>query len=408
MSPLMVDKLGTIVPEITLGTGAVVCLMLGLAKHWLLRRIVPAIAALTLIIAALLVGDDATAGAGLASSSFVRLAILLVGLLLLMVTAAVPGQLRMTQRAEDRDLQGRSFEPGDVVSGEFFAFFLFSLTGAMLCASANDLVWLFLALELTSLPTYVLVATTRDRVDAQESGVKYFFLGALAAAVFLYGFSLIYGATGTTVFLAADGAPSIASYVTDCDDRGVPVSPLFVTGVVLALVGMAFKIAAFPMHAYAADVYQGAALPVTAMLAFVPKTAGFVAMIVLLVAVGWPLPDPVLWLLVIMAAVTMTVGNVMGLLQRSLKRLMAYSSIAHSGYMLVGVAAGPNLAAKSSDALGQGLAAVLFYLVAYGLATVGVFAVLGSLRGRGDEADTFDDLAGLSTRHPVLSAVLLL
>ena len=268
----------------------------------------------------------------------------------------------------------------------------------MLCAGAEDLVWLFLSLELTSLPTYVLVATARNRVAAQESGVKYFFLGAMAAAVFLYGFTLIYGATGATRF--AD----IQQYVIV---NGA--SELMTLGIALSLIGVAFKIAAVPMHFYAADVYQGATLPVTAFLAFVPKTAGIVSIVLLLGLIGWPLSAPIMWLIWIMAALTMTVGNVMGLMQSSVKRVLAYSSIAHSGYMLVGLIGnyGHN-SASGSWAIGNGAAAVLFYLPAYGLATLAAFAVLGCLERAGEEADSFDDLAGLSARSPGLAIVMLL
>jgi len=290
---------------------------------------------------------------------------------------------------------------------------LFSLTGVMLCAGASDLVWLFLALELTSLPTYIMVATSREKAFAQEAAVKYFFLGALSAAVFLYGFALIYGATGLTEF------DQISAYV---HTNGV--SPLMLTGVVLAVVGVCFKIAAVPMHFYTADVYEGAATPVSAFLAFVPKAAGFAALIALLGLVGWDhgsgkyhaeLPDVLIYLIAGIAAVTMTVGNVLGLVQTRLKRVLAYSSIAHSGYMLVGLLAGPALAMKLQGAsasanfsLSNGVAAVLFYLVAYGLSTVGTFAVLGCLtRPDGEEVQTYDDLSGLRYRHPWQAGVLL-
>ena len=409
---VLLEKLPQLWPEITMVIGACLCMLIGLSRRQAVRDKAALIAALTLITAGLFVWYGPTSsGAGPAGfdSNFIKLAALVIGFLLLMVAASLPGQLPMTRDAEQTASgdRGGTFEPGNVMRGEFFAFFLFSLTGVMLCAGANDLVWLFLALELTSLPTYVLVAISRDHVDAHEAAVKYFFLGALATAVFLYGFALIYGMTGTTILYSADlSTASIAGYISNQIAAQNTLPPLLTIGLLLSLVGIAFKIAAVPMHFYAADVYQGAATPVTAFLAFVPKTAGFISIITLLGLVGWPLPTEVFWLLWIMAALTMTVGNVLGLLQTNVKRVLAYSSIAHTGYILVGVLVGPG--APDEQSIGKGLAAVLFYLVAYGLATVGSFAVLGCLRRDGDEAQEYDDIAGLSSREPILAAVMLI
>jgi NADH-quinone oxidoreductase subunit N len=397
MNPMLV-KLATLGPEIALLAAACLCLMFGLAKGVAARKAPAWIAAVGLVLAGglVLTGHGGTA----AMTVYVKLAVAGVGLLLLMVAAALPEQWRQLQQAEAKP----KFEPADVHRGEFFAFFLFSLTGVMLTAGADDLVWLFLALELTSLPTYVMVATAKERLNAQESAVKYFFLGAMAAAIFLYGFTLMYGATGFTTL--AD-IRAVALHQLAHDQH---LSPLLLMGIVLSVVGIAFKIAAVPMHFYAADVYEGAATPVTTMLAFVPKTAGFVALILILSVVGWPLPAPLAILLWVLAALTMTVGNVLGLLQSNVKRVLAYSSIAQSGYILVGLLAGPGAHDPTAAGVltGGGLAAVLFYLVAYGLATIAAFAVLGCLTVRGEEAATFDDLAGLSKRHPTLAATMLL
>ena len=313
---------------------------------------------------------------GEAAANCIKMAVCAVGVVLLFVAEGVPEQLRLTRSIESGDAP---FDPALVIRGEFYAFFLFSLTGVMLVAGATDLVWLFLALELVSLPTYVMVSTASDRVEAQEAGVKYFFLGAMAAAVFLYGFTLIYGATGSTE-LRLHHAHRAASQVLSRPRR----SPLLITGIVLAITGIAFKIAAVPMHFYVADVYQGAPTPVTAFLAFVPKTAGFVALMLILNLFPGDLPPAIRWLIWVMAALTMTVGNVLGLLQSNVKRVLAYSSVAHSGYMLVGLLA---LRPMSENAIGNGHAAVLFYLIAYGLSTVGAFAVLGCLQARGEEVE---------------------
>lgn len=384
---LMTEKLAGLWPEIAMLVGACATTAVGLASSPGVRRLAAPVAGLALIAA----GGLSLLGASSAMACYVKIAVVGVGLLLLMVAAAVPSRILSDQRV---DAAPRSaFDAGLVMRGEFFGFFLLSLTGVMLVSGATDLVWLFLALELTSLPTYVMVATARDRTQASEAAVKYFFLGALAAAVFLYGFTLIYGATGST------NLGAITRIATEQVSHG-GISPLLVTGIVLAIVGIAFKIAAVPMHFYVADVYQGAATPVTAFLAFVPKLAGFVALILILNLTRGHTPQAVTWLLWAMAALTMTFGNVLGLLQTNVKRVLAYSSIAHSGYMLMG------LLAMGGHRSGE--AAILFYIVGYALATLGAFAVLGCLETDGDESQDYSHLAGLARRSPALAATMLL
>ena len=283
----------------------------------------------------------------------------------------------------------------------------------MLTAGATDLVWLFLALELTSLPTYVMIAITRDRTVAHEAAVKYFFLGALSAAMFLYGFALIYGATGFTEFGPIRDAISVSAETGLSDP-----SPLMLLGVVLAVLGLCFKVAAVPMHVYTADVYQGAATPVTAFLAVVPKVAGFAALLLVLDLLGLGrLPEPVLYLLGAIGVLTMTVGNVLAFIQTNLKRVMAYSSVANSGYMMLGLMVGLG---EPGNAMGNGPAAVLYYLLAYGMGSVGAFAVIAALTAQRQPDDPaydvatgvaddleYEDLAGLWWRSPVLGGVLL-
>jgi NADH-quinone oxidoreductase subunit N len=412
------EKLQHLWPEITMMIGACLCLIAGLSSKAAVRKATPGVAIATLVVSSIVllsVGTvDKTHFMGLGVySAYLKFAVLAMGVLLMFVATGTVDGLKQITNAEARE--GKAFEPGDDYKAEFFAFMLFSLTGVMMTAGASELVWLFLALELSSLPTYVMIATSRDRNGglAQESAIKYFFLGALSVAIFLYGFTLIYGATGVTEF------KEIAAYVS-----ANGASPMMVLGVMLAVVGVCFKIAAVPMHFYTADVYQGAATPVTAFLAFVPKAAGVIALIALL---GLPLsdahgtsglpslPEPIVYLVAIIAALTMTVGNVLGLVQKNLKRVLAYSSIAHSGYMLVGILVGPILAMSLMEAnpdadtsLSNGTAAVLFYLIAYGLSTIGAFAVIGCLtRKDGGDVETYDDLAGLRTRHPFQAGVLL-
>ncbi|MCC7409218.1 MAG: NADH-quinone oxidoreductase subunit N [Phycisphaeraceae bacterium] len=392
---MMGQKLALLGPEITLAVGACVCLLLGLSRSLGARRLTPWLAALSIAAAGLFVRPG-PAGAYVPPylGVYVKFAVLGLGLLLLLLAAGLPRGWSLT----DDEVDGRAFNPGLSMRGEFFGFGLLSLAGTMLVAGAGDLVWLFLALELSSLPTYVMIAISRQSAAALEASVKYFALSALSVAVFLLGFTLIYGVTGQTEFAA------IAKTI-----GGMGSMPLLlVLGLVLSVVGLGYKIAAAPMHFYAADVYQGAASPVTAFLAVVPKTAGFVALLLLLPLVE-PMPASVRWLVWAMAAASMTLGNVLGLLQTSVKRMLAYSSIAHSGYMLMGLlvsrASGPT--AGDISALGSGGGAILFYLVGYGLATVGAFAVIGLLERQGQEADRYEDFAGLARKRPVLAGVLL-
>ena len=281
--------------------------------------------------------------------------------------------------------------------GEYFAMMLVSLAGVSMMAKVDNLIWLFIALELVSIPTYIMVATGRGNSDSQEAGIKYFFLGSLAAAIYLFGFSYLYGFSGSTDFtkIAATFAAT-------------PQLPyIAIIGLLLVVIGIAYKIAAVPLHYYAPDVYQGAATPVTAFLSFAPKAAGFIALVLVFNLTGWKLshgaaravPD----LLMVMAVLSMTIGNVLALLQRNIKRMLAYSSISHTGYMLVGLAVGPLLISRSMT---NGISAMLFYLGAYSVMTVGAFAVLVYLQGKLDAAEEIDDIAGVASRHPLAAACM--
>ena len=413
--PTIADKLAGLWPEIVMLLGAAACLAAGLSARAGLRRITPWIAGGAMAVAWLLTlwtGVDAAHPLGLGGMvTYMKCLILALGIVLLLVCAGVPEALKQTRAAEGDG--GRAFDPGLSIRGEFYCFFLLSITGVMLTAGATDLVWLFLALELTSLPTYVMIAITRDRTIAHEAAVKYFFLGAMSAAMFLYGFALIYGATGFTEFGPIRGAIAVSAETGLSDP-----SPLMLLGVVLAVLGLCFKVAAVPMHVYTADVYQGAATPVTAFLAVVPKAAGFAALILVLHLLGLDrLPEPVLYLLGAIGVLTMTVGNVLAFIQTNLKRVMAYSSVANSGYMMLGLMAGLGV---PGNAMGNGPAAVLFFLLVYGFGSIGAFAVISALAaqrspdapankaasGVADDLE-YDDLAGLWWRSPVLGGVML-
>lgn len=287
---------------------------------------------------------------------------------------------------------------------EMFALLMFSIVGAMLVASADDLVLLFFALELVSVPTYAMVAAGSNRSAAQEAGLKYFFLGALSSAIMVYGFSFLYGAAGTTSLLGPIGSTSVAASV----QAQLASSPFAWLGLVLSLLGLAYKVAAVPMHFYIADVYQGAAAPVSGMLSYVPKFAGLVAMMKILALVGWPLEGTLYWFVWLMAAATMTVGNALALLQDNVKRMLAYSSIAHSGYMLVGLLVGPALAGAAGP-LQDGLAAVLYYIVAYGVMNIGAFTVIACLADKdGQEPQLLQALSGLGRLRPAAALGLAL
>ena len=273
-----------------------------------------------------------------------------------------------------------------IESGEFYLLALFSAVGMMLMASAGDLIMIFLGLEIMSIALYVLAGFFRNRLEAGEASLKYFLLGAFASGFLLYGIALVYGATGAT------NLDRIGAAVAG----GAARDPLLVIGFGLLLVGFGFKIAAVPFHMWAADVYQGAPTSVTAFIATGSKAAAFAALVrVLLSALpGAPIDwAPLVWVL---AALSMTIGNVVAIAQQDLKRMLAYSSIAHSGYMLIGVVAGGSL----------GYGAVLFYMLVYTFTTVGAFGVLLLLEREGTESVEVGQLSGLSARHPLLALVL--
>jgi len=265
---------------------------------------------------------------------------------------------------------------------EFYALVLLALAGMMFCAGVNDFMLLFVAVELLTITFYVLVSFQRARADCLEAGVKYLIMGALSTAFLVFGMALLFAASNTTNFSVLSSASA-----TPAHDR------LFWLGLALVLVGLSFKIAAFPMQMWAPDVYQGAPAPVTAYLAFASKAAGFVLLLrVLFVAAPYVARQ---WETVFMVAAGITIlyGNLCAIPQRNLKRLLGYSSIAQAGYMLLGIAA------LSRD----GASAIVYYLAGY-LFTLGAAFVVISLAGR--ESGDISALAGLNKRSPVLAAAM--
>ena len=281
------------------------------------------------------------------------------------------------------------------VQTEVYPLTTFAIGGMMLFVAANDLLVMFVALEVLSLPLYLISGLARRRrLLSQEAAVKYFLLGAFASAFFLYGLALVYGATGS-IRLSAIREASAA-------EAGGGV--LLVLGLALLVVGLMFKASVAPFHAWTPDVYQGAPTPVTAFMAACTKVAAFGAILRLLyVAFGtseWTWRPLVYGI----AIVSMVVGAVLGLTQTDLKRMLAYSSIAHAGFLLTGVLG----YGSGADGTGSGLGATMFYLLAYGLATIGVFAVLTLVRDGDGEATHLSKWAGLGRRSPLTAAAMAL
>jgi NADH-quinone oxidoreductase subunit N len=268
-------------------------------------------------------------------------------------------------------------------AGEYYALLLFAALGAMLMAGASDLLLLFMALETLSLPLYVLAGYARASRRSQEAGMKYFLLGSFASALFLYGVALVYGHSATTKFsgIAQGGA-----------------GPLLHLGVGLIVIGLGFKAAAVPFHAWAPDVYEGAPMPATAFMSVAAKLGAIAALLRFLYLAAPALIASWRPMIAVLAAVTILVGNLAALRQTSVKRMLAYSSVAHAGYLLIGVAAG-------SPAGRWGTA---YYLAIYGLMNIGAFGVLLFLARDGGEADRITDLGGLADRAPALAAAFAL
>ena len=276
-----------------------------------------------------------------------------------------------------------------VPPAEYYGLLLLASTGMMLAASSLDLLTLYLGLELMTLCSYFLVGITRHRHLSNEAGIKYFLLGSFASAVLLYGIGLVYGVTGATDFA------SIASAVTE---RSLGRHPLLLVGVALVVGGLAFKIAAVPFHAWAPDAYQGASAPVSAFLAAGSKAAGLAALgRVCLVAFA---PEPRIWsgILVALAALSMAIGSLLAVSQADMKRLLAYSSIAHAGYALLGLIPGTP----------EGASATMTYAFIYAFMTLGAFGVVIGLEERGEALAGFRGLATTAPRRAALMFLFLL
>jgi len=272
--------------------------------------------------------------------------------------------------------------------GELYPIILFTVVGMMLMASGTDLMTIFLGLEVMSVSLYVLAGFNRDNLKSNEAGLKYFLLGAFSTGFLLYGMALTYGATGTT---------RIAQIAVKVGQMGLPsTNMLVVAGMLLMLTGFAFKVAAAPFHMWTPDVYEGAPTPMTAFMSVGPKAAGFAAALRILMVAFPTLQADWSNLLWVLAVLTMTVGNITALRQDNIKRMLAYSSIAHAGYILVGFTAG-NV---------TGTSGILFYLLSYAFMNIGAFAVVVLIGKRGEPNGNVQDFAGLGFKHPLLAVAM--
>lgn len=312
-------------------------------------------------------------------SLFVNIIVLSAGVMAIMIATAY--------------VQGND-EPGSMPLPEYLVLLLFSILGTMLVGASGDLLMIFIGIEMSSLAVYVLTGFARGRVTSIEGALKYFLLGAFATAILIYGMAWIYGATGTTNLsqIAARLKPMIAGQSH--------LEPSLLLALLLLAIGLGFKIAAVPFHMWTPDAYQGAPTPVSGYMSVVPKVAGFAAMARILVQALGPMSGSWITLITILAVITMVYGNVVAVSQRDVKRMLGYSSIGHTGYMLVALAAFGNM--NSND---QSVSALLFYLFAYAFMNIGAFGVVTWLQHRGHGVD-IDDFNGLGSRSPLAALAM--
>jgi NADH-quinone oxidoreductase subunit N len=361
-----------VLPEIVLGLGAMALLMLGAFRASTSGRIVDFAAIALLVVAGAILlalpgGRLVSFGGSFVVDDFARFLKILA---LLGSAAAIAMSLDYAMRERQ-------------VRFEYAVLIVLSTLGMLMLISAADLIALYLGLELMSLPLYVVAASHRDSLRSTEAGLKYFVLGALSSGMLLYGASLVYGFTGTVSF------PAIAQAA---GHGGVGL----IFGLVFLFAGFCFKVSAVPFHMWTPDVYEGAPTPVTAFFAAAPKVAG-IAMFVRTAVVAFPgIANEWQQILVFVAIASMALGSFAAIGQRNFKRLMAYSSIGHMGYALLGLAAGTP----------EGVQGVLLYMAIYITMTLGVFAVILAMRRSGGMVESIDQLAGLARTHPTMAFLL--
>ncbi len=269
--------------------------------------------------------------------------------------------------------------------GEYYALIMLSASGMMLMVAAVDLIAVFLGLELMSIPIYVLAGFDRRKLRSNESALKYFLIGSFASAILLYGMALLYGVSGATSFEAIRAGFDVEN-------------PIALAGLGLVVVGFAFKISMVPFHQWTPDVYEGAPSAVTAFMSVTVKVAAFATLIRLLAMAFGPVDESLKEIFWLLAALTIVVGNVMAIIQENVKRMLAYSSIAHAGYLMIGLVTGTL----------QGYSAMIFYLIAYTFMNLGAFGVVVALANRGHDCERISSFAGLARTRPGLAALMTL
>jgi NADH-quinone oxidoreductase subunit N len=288
--------------------------------------------------------------------------------------------------------------PRSLPIAEFAIVLVFAMTGAMLLAGSTDLLLLFLGLELMVLPGYLLAGYHKTDAYSTEGAIKYFLLGSFSSAIFLFGIAFVWGLTGTTRINGDDGiAAQLAAIVAGTE----PLSAGLAIGLAFLTTGVAFKIAAVPFHYWTPDAYQGSPTPITGYLSVGPKVGAFALILRLFVEALGPLAEWWLPVMIVLAATTMTLGNLVALTQDNVKRMLAYSSIAHTGYMLVG------LAAYAGGRI-EGLQGLLYYGAAYAFMNLGAFAVVAALQKRAGVTSSLNTFAGLFRREPLLAGLMTL
>jgi NADH-quinone oxidoreductase subunit N len=369
-----------LLPQIILVTWASVLLLITVFSRESAKTVIPIMAAIGLIAAGIFLapqfGLEREAFGGMyvvdGFSTFLGLLLLLGGLLTILIS------FNYLQRM-------------NLVRGEYYVLMMFSISGMMLMASAADLIIVFLALELLSIPLYVLAAFARPEARSEEAGLKYFLLGAFASGFLLYGIALVYGATGTTAF------SEIVSAVQGSIDQ-----PLYlVLGAALIFTGLGFKVAAVPFHMWTPDVYHGAPTPVTAFMALGAKAAGFAALLRTFIVAFPDISDQITPVLLAVTIATLIAGNLLAIAQNNVKRMLAYSSISHAGFILMAVVVYGNDAARFDV-----VASALFYLLAFAFVSFGSWAVVMVIEQREGRGLEFSDYAGLGRKQPALAIAM--
>ncbi|MEQ1942916.1 NADH-quinone oxidoreductase subunit NuoN [Mesorhizobium sp. VNQ89] len=373
MTPELTSSLSLLTPELILAVGSMVLLMIGAYSGERSYGVVNALAVLLIVVAGgwllFATGDGQAFGGAFVSDSFARF----MKVLTLVGSAAT--LIMSTGFAREQNFD--KFEYPILV--------LLATVGMMLMISANSMIALYLGLELQSLALYVVAAINRDNVRSTEAGLKYFVLGALSSGMLLYGISLVYGYTGNT------GFEQIAAALSD-GERQLGV----VFGLVFVLAGLCFKISAVPFHMWTPDVYEGAPTPVTAFFASAPKMAAMALVVRVVMGAFEPIASDWQQIVSFIAIASMALGSFAAIGQKNFKRLMAYSSIGHMGFALVGLAA-------NSEA---GVRGVAIYMLIYLAMTLGTFAFILSMRRKEGNVEQISDLAGLSTTNPVMATIL--